>query len=576
MIDGRHFVEQRPGHWCPRPDWLTTPQTFVAAMRDRDDRIAIVDGDLRYTYGEMADAADALAGRCLKWGLRAGDRVAVYAPNSAVWAVAQLAVALCNAVVVPINVRARPAEIAAILTGARPRMAILTERFMTNPLLERYEQACSTVATDSRPELAIVSDGVSIADIGRWIERPRNDTDGASASSAANDQSMGSDPFIAFWTSGTTGQPKSIVHDWASLLSSVWDWTSMLGFGTDDAVVVSTRPFYYIAGNAVQLMGALLHGAQLVVVASLKPRELLSAVRENNATHLLGGPHLHGQILQELEAQAAPRSLSWASIGGDAPPTDLVDRLRTELGVRTVVQTYGMTELHGFVTTTLPEDSMEDVVHNSGICLPGVEIEIVGDDGEELPDGETGEITVRGRAPWGSIVDGALRRADATTSFRTGDLGRISDGRLEVVGRLAGLIKVTGERVHIDDVEAIMRKWPEVREVVAYSVPDRDRVNVVGVAVELEGTADPGVAEIEALVQRGQDELSPPKRPRVISVVPAGWDWPRNVAGKMRRREAELQLERSELLRVDLREGDLRAAMASNNGAVKPREGGIT
>lgn len=573
MIDDHAFRQRAPGGWVPAPDWLRTPESLLDELRTRTGRIAVDDGRRSFTYPELADAAARLARQWHAWGLEARDSVAIFAPNSAAWAIAQLASALCGAVVVPINVRARPAELVAILEGTRPRIVVLADRFMTNPMQQRLEQAVDALDANHAPELLVVLDDSSDGGLAGWsIDQP-------SRSDRASVEAGGStaEPFIAFWTSGTTGRPKSVIHGWHGLLSSVWDWSSMLGFGREDCVVVATRPFYYIAGNAVQLMGSLICGAKLVLEPTLAPDRILAAIREYQGTHLLGGPHFHEQMLAALGSDPAPESLRTASIGGDPPAADLVVRLREQLGITTVVQTYGMTELHGFVTTTLPEDPPERMARDAGICLPGVSISIRDEHDAEVADGEAGAIKVRGRAPWGHYADGVPSRIEPASWFPTGDLGRISAQRLSVVGRVDGLMKVSGERVHVDDVEATMRTWPELREVLVFAVPDDERVAVVGAAVELTTEEQPAPADVEAIVARAHEELSPPKRPRVLRIVPSGWNWPRNVAGKMRRGEAQALLEGHDGVRsIDLREADWSRALVADTAVRVAAETDVT
>lgn len=544
MLDDSTFLTSPPETWRPRPEWLARPDGLMGQIEGRGDRVAVVSGERSWAYGELHDEVQGFAGYLRSCGLSAGQGVAVYAPNCFEWIVVQLAVALVGGVVVPVNVRARAGELADLLMETRPRVVVMAADFMTNPMAQRMADALEEVngrlgdGAEIVKRIVFVGDDVGVEELGGIKITPWHDAvrkgepeAGGRIASTTGDHV----PFLAMWTSGTTSVPRGVVHTWLGIMSSLWDWSTTFGYSETDTIVV-TRPFYYISGNMFSMLGSIVHGAELVLVPTLNPAELLGAIRRHGGTAIMGGPHLYRQLLEVADTHGPPTTLERVASGGDYLSPELVEDLHGRLGVKTVMQSYGMTELRGFVTVTLPTDPADSVAKNVGVCLPGVQLMILGENGEECPKGEVGEIHVKGRSPWGHFENGRLVPAEAGW-HATGDLGWEEGERLRLAGRMSGIVKVSGERVHLDDVESFVRRLDGIGQVAAVPLPDPDRGEVVGLVLELvDATADPERAA-HALLAKLREQLAPAKCPRVAAIVPPDWDWPRTLTGKLVRRK---------------------------------------
>ncbi|MFI6246687.1 acyl-CoA synthetase [Streptomyces sp. NPDC051016] len=472
---------------------------FPALVDGPGERVALRFGARSLTYGEVAGAAGAVAGR-----VRDAERVAVWATPELETAVAVVGVLLAGRAAVPLNPRSGEKELAHILT-------------------------------DSAPTAVLAAPGAALPPAVAAL--PRIDVDVRAAGPVPEDRTAEDDPALVVYTSGTTGPPKGAVVPRRALvatldaLADAWQWT-----GED--TLVHGLPLFHVHGLVLGILGPLRRGGS---VRHLGRFDTAGVTRELNdgGTMMFGVPTMYHRIAEALPddpglAKALGRARLLVS-GSAALPLHDHERIAAATG-RRVIERYGMTET--LMNTSMRADR-EAPAGTVGVPLPGVELRLVEEDGTAIAeyDGETvGEIQVRGP----NLFTEYLNRPDATAAaftpdgwFRTGDMAvREPDGSVRIVGRKAtDLIKSGGYKIGAGEIENALLEHPGVREAAVTGEPDPDLgERVVAWIVPADPQAPPSLPELADHVAA---RLAPHKRPRVVHHLDA---LPRNDMGKIMKR----------------------------------------
>ncbi|MFD6812195.1 AMP-binding protein, partial [Streptomyces anthocyanicus] len=298
-------------------EWGTIPGLVRSAGERYGGREAVADGRTRITYAELAARVERSAAACLATGVRAGDRVAVWAPNSLDWIVAALGAVTAGAVLVPLNTRFKGTEAADVLGDPAPDEAEWTTW------------------------KAFLAEGDRVP-----AERVR-----ARADAIAPDS-----PSDIVYTSGTTGRPKGAVISHAQTLRCYAEWAALAGLAEGDRYLV-VNPFFHTFGYKAGVLACLMRGAVIVPQSVFTVDTVLANVAAERISVLPGPPTLH-QSLLDHPARAAHdlSSLRLVVTGAAVVPLPLVERLRAELGVGTVLTAYGLSEASGLVTMCRRDD----------------------------------------------------------------------------------------------------------------------------------------------------------------------------------------------------------------------------
>ncbi|MCB0996280.1 MAG: AMP-binding protein [Acidimicrobiales bacterium] len=505
----------------------TIPELLGELARTDPDGEAVWDGEAR-TLGALDEAVARTAAGLVAFGVQAGDRVAIWAPNSERWVVLQLAALSAGAVVVPFNTRLTGADVAGLLARAPSALLGVDTGFRGVDLLERLREA-GGLAHAGR---VVVLDGPVAADAVGWAEL---DSAGAAAERAEVERrtaalNAGSISHLQF-TSGTTGRPKGALLRHGAMVSTTESWVRLAGLTAQDRYVV-TSPLFHLSGHKTGVLASLTARAAFSLEPIVDIDRLLGRIATERISVLQGPPTLFRDLLDHpARADHDLSSLRLAVTGAAVVPEALVRRLQTELSFETVLTAYGITETTGVVTMCRPSDPPDVVAATSGRPVPGVELRIEPIDGAE---GTEGEILVRGPGVFAAYLDDDAATADAVDAdgwYHTGDVGWLDHGNLRITDRLGDLILVGGFNVYPAEVEAALSAHPAVAQVAVVGGPD-DRLGEVPVAHVV---ARPGF-ELDAgeLLAWAQDRLASHKRPRRIEVVEA---LPLTASGKVRRTE---------------------------------------
>ncbi|CAJ1586035.1 class I adenylate-forming enzyme family protein [[Mycobacterium] wendilense] len=345
----------------------------------------------------------------------------------------------------------------------------------------------------------------------------------------------GSSPALVLLTSGTTGQPKGVVltHDnaWANLRATVAAFRSDTSPTPISDIArppnLISNPLSHTAG-VVRLLFALYVGRTIALLRKFDATMAKSLIDRHGIDNLTINPAMMRMLLENLPDNADLGKVRYVSSGTAPLPPALREEFEKRFGVP-VLQAYGQTEAFGGIAI----ESVKDVLSGRrkpgsvGRPLPGVELRIVGPDGEEVAGGEVGEIVVRARSATSGYIGGdAVQPVDDEGWLRTGDQGRVDeDGYLFITGRIKNIIICGGFNIVPEEVEAALAEDRSVREVTVVGVPD-DRLGEVPVAI---AESDCSAAD---LIEKIGDRLAPYKRPRRVFVVDA---LPRVANGKVDR-----------------------------------------
>ena len=546
----------------PRADllWGTVPRLVDDAARRHGTLEALVDGDLRLTYAQLAPAVDRYARGLIAAGVGAGERVAVWAPNCAEWMLAALGALRAGAVLVPLNTRFKGPEAAYIVRNAGATTLLTVRGFLgvdypallegedVGPLarivLLKEERVEGSHPAGSLSEQA--GSAVSVIGLPALLEAGTAVDPSVSAARASAVQP--GDVSDLIFTSGTTGHPKGAATTHAQSLRTFGTWSSIVGLAAGDRYLV-VNPFFHTFGYKAGILACLMAGATVVPEPVFDAAAVMARIEAERISVLPGPPTLYQTLLADPRRPGHDlSSLRLGVTGAAVVPVELVRAMSDELGFDTVLTAYGLTESCGTVTMCRRGDPPDVVARTSGRAIPGLEVRAVAD-GVAVPPGEPGEIVVRGYTVmpgyWGN--DEATAEAiDADGWLHTGDVGVMDEaGNVTITDRVKDMYVVGGFNAYPAEIEAILRGHDAVGQVAVIGVPD-ERMGEVGCAyvVPAPGVAEPGGdadGVARSILSWSRDVMANYKVPRSVVLVD---ELPVNASGKVLKRELRQRHER--------------------------------
>jgi fatty-acyl-CoA synthase len=483
---------------------VTVCDTLRHAAATVPDRLALVDcvadpaARRQWTWSEfLADAER--AARALLARFAPGDRIAVWAPNSADWVVLQQGVAMAGMVLVALNpaYRAREMEYVLRQSGAAALFCIDSFRGF----------AMRALAEELRAGLPELREIVSFAD---WTEF----LDGGDPTLVLPEVAP-TDVVQIQYTSGTTGFPKGAMLHHKGLVNEATFVAERAGFG-DGGVYVNAMPMYHIGGGAVTSFGAWAKRGTFVILPGFDPAHVLEAFETYRGTHSLLVPTMLIAILDHPDrARRDLSSVQTVLSGASAVPASLVRRTIEQLGCRFSIL-FGQTETHGVISQTRITDAPDDQAMTVGQPLPQLEVKIADPvTGDALAIGEAGEICCRGY----QNMLGYYGRPDETAAtigddgwLHMGDIGTM-DGRgyLAITGRVKDMIIRGGMNLYPAEIEGALTDHPAVETAAVIGVPDESWGEQVGAVLRVRaGHERPTIAELTTFLR---DRIAPHKTP---------------------------------------------------------------
>ena len=428
------------------------------AARRYGEQTAVIAGSGRMSYTEFDRLSDNLAASLFRQGVVKGDRIGLYCPNGAEFAIAYAGVLKAGAVVVPLNLLQSTSALTFILEDAGARALIYHEAFSEPAGVVLANTAClefsACIGMPAEPALC-------------WNELLAVDS-----SPPDMDFDPAEDLAVILYTSGTTGRPKGAMLTHGNLLANTqsvreaWEWQA----GRD--VVLLVLPMFHAFAATVGMLSPLLAGCAFAPLPRFEPDLVAQTIFDAKATIFLGVPSMFSVLLRlKPERVAQFESLRFCVSGGAALPAEVLQRFESRFGKK-IYEGDGPTECSP-VTCVNPVGGLAKP-GTVGLPIPGVEMRVVGDFGEEMSRGEVGEIAVRGA----NVMKGYWNLPEETReSFRdgwflTGDLGtEDEDGYFAIVDRKKDLIIVNGMNVYPRIIEETLYRFPNLREAAVVGEP---------------------------------------------------------------------------------------------------------
>ena len=513
----------------------------VARHGDREALVDVPTGR-RWTYRQLADDVDAVAGGLYALGVRKGDRVGIWSPNCPEWVLVQYATARIGAILVTVNPGYRTHELEFVLRQSGVRTVVA--------MPEHRGSDYAAMLAEAAPSCPELLDTVLIGEES-WdalVRTGQQREPGLIAPLGA--ELRPDDPINIQYTSGTTGFPKGATLSHRNILNNGYFVGELCHYTEQDRICVPV-PFYHCFGMVMGNLAATTHGACVVVPApAFDPAATLRAVAAERCTSLYGVPTMFIAVLNDPGFDGhGLGSLRTGIMAGSPCPAEVMKQVVERMGMREVSICYGMTETSPVSTQTRTDDTLEQRVSTVGRVGPHLEVKVVDPDtGETLPRGGDGELCTRGYSVMLGYWDQPDRTAeviDAEGWMHSGDLAAMdADGYLTITGRIKDMVIRGGENIYPREIEEFLYTHPDIVDAQVVGVPDAKYGEELMAWIRLR----PGAAglDAEALREFCTGRLARYKIPRYVHLVDA---FPVTVTGKVRK--VEMREESAKLLGLD-------------------------
>jgi acyl-CoA synthetase (AMP-forming)/AMP-acid ligase II len=515
-----------------RPKAAGLPQTIPGVVERAATEFAtleaLVDERDRLTFAQLAAGATTTAQALIASGIKAGDRVAIWAPNTTEWVLAALGIYAAGAVVVPLNTRFKGAEAAYILDRAQAKLLFTVTDFLDTNYVDLLNAADPVASL----EQIVVLRGSPSEGTVSWSDFAAR---AAGVSHAVVDDRRaaltGATLSDILFTSGTTGRPKGAMLTHGASVKAYEAWSTVVDLKPGDRYLI-VNPFFHAFGLKAGILASLIKGATIVPHAVFGVDTVMQRVAEESISVLPGPPTVYQSILDHPRVGDFDLSSLRLAVTGAAPVSvELIRRMRDELKFESVVKGYGLTEATGIATMCRYDDDPETISKTEGRAIPGTEVRVVDDNGNALPAGEAGEVVIRGYNVMQGFVDDPESTAEAIDAggwLHTGDVGVLDErGNLRITDRMKDMFIIGGFNAYPAEIENMVSDHPAVSQVAIVGVPD-ERMGEVGYAFVV---VRPG-QQIDAgdLTTWCRERMANFKVPRHVQVIDA---MPLNASGKV-------------------------------------------
>jgi len=488
---------------------------LIETAEKQGDRTAFKLDDAELSYHQLECASARVAHLLKSKGLAPGDRAGLMLPNVPYFPAVYYGVLRAGGVVVPMNVLLKGREVQFYLEDSGAKLL-----FAWHGFADAAEEGASNAGTEPIQ--------VTPGEFERLLaeqEEDRSDTERG-----------GEDTAVILYTSGTTGKPKGAELTHENLLRNCRTVSSSLGgFGRDD-VLLGALPLFHSFGQTCTMNSGVNTGATVTMLPRFDPEKALEIIERDKVTVFQGVPTMYNALLHCPSADSADAStLRLCMSGGAAIPVELIRTFEAKFGCP-ILEGYGLSETSPVASFNHPD--RERKPGSIGTPIEGVEMQVWDDQGNQLPQGEVGEIVIRGH----NIMKGYWNRPEATEEaigedgwFRSGDMARVDeDGYFFIVDRKKDLIIRGGYNVYPREVEEVLYEHPAIQEAAVVAVPDEALGEEVGAAVVLKQGESLDAEEVKQYVK---SQVAAYKYPRKVWFVD---ELPKGPTGKILKREIEL------------------------------------
>jgi fatty-acyl-CoA synthase len=481
--------------------------------------------DVRWTYEEFGERVDRLASGMLAAGLQKGDRVGVWGPNVAEWALTQYATAKLGVILVNINPSYRVSELQYALGQSGCRCIFSVRGLKEADFGAMIEEASGALSDLERAVFFGTPEWEELA-----ATEPSRDALRRCSAELDFD-----DPINIQYTSGTTGFPKGATLSHHNILNNGYFIGELLGYSESDRVCVPV-PLYHCFGMVIGNLACTSRGACTVYPAeTFEPEATLRACAEERCTSLYGVPTMFiAELGHERFNEFDLGPLRTGIMAGSPCPIEVMKRVSSDMGIKEMSIAFGMTETSPASTFVRRDDTLDNRCGTVGQAMPHAEIKVIDPStGRIQPRGEPGEFCARGylvmRGYWNE-PERTAEAIDAERWMHTGDLAMMDDeGYVRVVGRIKDMVIRGGENIYPREIEEFLYTHPSVADVQVIGVPDeRYGEELMAWIIPRPGTS---LSE-EAVREFCQGKIAHYKIPRYVKFVDA---FPMTVTGKVQK-----------------------------------------
>ncbi len=499
----------------------------IARFPDRDAVVDVAAG-IRMTYAEFGAEVDRVARALRAAGYAVGERVGIWAPNSAEWVVVQYATARVGLILVNINPAYRTHELEYVLRQAGISLLVATPAFKTSDyqaMVEQVRGKCPDLrdvvffGTESWDRLLSRADQVSTEEV-----------------QAISDSLTCDEPINIQYTSGTTGFPKGATLSHFNILNNGYFVGEICRYTEEDRICIPV-PFYHCFGMVMGNLAATTHGAAMIIPApAFDPAATLAAVQQEKCTSLYGVPTMFiaEWALPDFESYDVS-SVRTGIMAGSPCPAEMMKKV-IAAGIEEMTICYGMTETSPVSTQTRTDDSFDHKVGTVGRVGPHLEIRVADAlTGETLPRGVTGEFCTKGYSVMLGYWQEEAKTAEAVVDgwMKTGDLAVMDeDGYVRITGRIKDMVIRGGENIYPREIEEFLYTHPDVVDAQVVGVPDAKYGEELCAWIQMRAGAEQLTAETVRAFCTGN--LAHYKIPRYVMCVE---EFPMTVTGKIRKVE---------------------------------------
>jgi long-chain acyl-CoA synthetase len=491
---------------------MNLAQTILDAGHDDPDHIAVKLDDVEMSYAMLDGATAHMVGLLREHGIEPGDRVGIMLPNVPYFPVCYYGILRAGAIVVPMNVLLKKREVGYYLSDPEAKLLIAWDDFA---------EAAETGAEEAGSECLLVKPGEFENVVG--AADPVTDV----AETADGDTA------VILYTSGTTGQPKGAELSNANLSRNAEASRGLFGLGSE-AVVLGALPLFHTFGQTCGMNATLSGGGTLTLIPRFDPAKALEIIQRDKVNVFQGVPTMYGAMLHlDGRDDYDVSTLKVCASGGSAMPVELMRGFEKAFGCK-VLEGYGLSESSPVASFNHPD--RERKPGSIGTPIEGVEMKVVDDDGQEVDQGDVGEIVIKGH----NVMNGYWKRDEATAEtivdgwLHTGDIGKVDeDGYFFIVDRKKEMIIRGGYNVYPREIEEVLYEHPDVREAAVLGIPSDEYGEEVAAAVTLKDGASTSPEELRSFVK---EQVAGYKYPRKLWLVD---ELPKGPTGKILKREIE-------------------------------------
>lgn len=507
-------------HIKTEPTFKTIADLWNARAEEHGSKTYLHFQDQAFTYKAMRAKIAQAAGMLQNLGAKKGEHVAVLVPNSPEFLFIWFGAMTAGLTAVTINTLLKPEELDFIINDCDARILVTTPQFRKalDPIMPRLTKIEHVVLT--APDAAISGTKDLVSEMAAAAEFTATDL-------------AGSDKASMIYTSGTTGHPKGVLLTHSNILYNSYVTHQMIDLEPADTALC-IMPLFHVNAQIASMMSTLWAGATVVLEDGFKPRSFIDTLKKYRCTTFSGVPTIYNFLNELKEAEGQDLSFLKACICGAAPmPVEVFNRFEEKFKGK-IIEGYGLSE--GTCVSSLNPLRGQRKIGSIGLSIAGQEMSVVNAnvDGknEFLPDGEIGELVVRGP----NVMQGYYKRDEANKTtlvdgwLHTGDLGyRDSEGYFYISGRKKEMIIQGGENIYPKEIEEVLYKHEAISECAIVGIPDKKYGEVVGAFVIVKKGATLNAADLRSYLR---EKIANYKMPKVIEFVQS---FPKTATGKIQK-----------------------------------------